>query len=601
MPPERVEVGWEIAADAAFAGTSCSAERNTRAPSRRIRSTLEVAGSRRAASTSTAFTPAARRARSAGRARLRRWLAATRLRFAFASCQHYEQGCSAPIATWLTKTSIWSSTWATTSTSPRGAAITCASTGREEPTTLDAYRNRHALYKSDADLQARMPRSRGSSPGTITRCTTTTRASARSSSTRPRSSWSAALRPTVRTTSTCRCRAACGRAGQYMRHLHARRPRLARRPARARRPPVPRSHQACPREGRGGATSCPLSCPERHDRRAPCWARRRSAGSTKGWRVERSRWNVIAQQTLMASSTASPARDSALDRRLGRLSGSAGAAALDVRRAARGEPDLIGGDVHSYWVTDLKPTERLGVPRRGDGVRRHLDHLGGAWAGGVRQRGRAESARALRERRPSRLPARRDHSRSGRSRPARDGDHGATRRKLQHARGVCRRRRIFDRGRGLSRATVGATSRRLRSHRLRRNGAAATVSGARIEPHQLPGLRRCLKRGRTLGRGTRCCETSLPRAHPRRCSLGESRYSQRAQSRGKQPISGEFSLAVVAESAGHPLSGDLELRFAAEGALEASTALLLTAGLVLLAIAPERSFASAPGRLESRR
>ena len=62
-------------------------------------------------------------------------------------------------ATWLKRTSIWSSTSATTSTSTdrrprRGRGRHRARARRAGGVLLESYRNRHALYKTDAALQA---------------------------------------------------------------------------------------------------------------------------------------------------------------------------------------------------------------------------------------------------------------------------------------------------------------------------------------------------------------------------------------------------------------------------------------------------------------
>jgi alkaline phosphatase D len=115
-----------------------------------------------------------------------------------------------------------------------------------------------------------------------------------------------------------------------------------------------RSHQACARPGRGGSTIVE-ECPERLD------PRRTMLGDVQErWLMDnldrsRARWNVLAQQTLMAQ----------LDRKVGH-----GQAfwtdGWDGYPAARRRlldffadrkpmnPVVIGGDVHSFWVTDLK-------------------------------------------------------------------------------------------------------------------------------------------------------------------------------------------------------------------------------------------------------
>jgi alkaline phosphatase D len=78
-----------------------------------------------------------------------------RLRFAFASCQHYEQGffgayrpivADAPDLVAFLGDYIYESSW--------GGNHVRKHDGRGQPYTLAEYRARHALYKSDPDLQA---------------------------------------------------------------------------------------------------------------------------------------------------------------------------------------------------------------------------------------------------------------------------------------------------------------------------------------------------------------------------------------------------------------------------------------------------------------
>ena len=93
MPPEAVEVRWEVAERSALPrhrpprhGAGRTRAR-PRGPRRRARASSPTAG------TSTASSPAARPARSAGPAPFPPLgTPKDRLRFAFASCQHYGQG-----------------------------------------------------------------------------------------------------------------------------------------------------------------------------------------------------------------------------------------------------------------------------------------------------------------------------------------------------------------------------------------------------------------------------------------------------------------------------------------------------------------------------
>ena len=80
---------------------------------------------------------------------------AARLRFAFASCQQYEQGyfgayrhivADAPDLVAFLGDYIYESSWGTNHVRKH--------TGRGQPYTLEEYRARYALYKSDPDLQA---------------------------------------------------------------------------------------------------------------------------------------------------------------------------------------------------------------------------------------------------------------------------------------------------------------------------------------------------------------------------------------------------------------------------------------------------------------
>ena len=285
--------------------------------------------------------------------------------------------------------STWSPSSATTSTSRPGAATTCARTSA--PRAVHARRLPHPLRALQArpgpagrarrlpvDRHLGRPRGRQRLRGRPRRGRH--RARARSSR--------AAPRPTRPTTSTCRC------AGAHARRRPgacASTPRcdlgtLARF-SRARRPPVPLASRPARARARGGRNvggrrrTAPRSRdPARtHARRA-----RRSAGSTAALGASRARWNVLAQQTPMAQFDQQPRRRAArLDRRLGRLSRGAPAAARRHLPSARvANPVVLGGDVHTFYVD--RPEARFrrpGLAGRRERVRRHLDHLAGLAAG----------------------------------------------------------------------------------------------------------------------------------------------------------------------------------------------------------------------------
>jgi alkaline phosphatase D len=86
-----------------------------------------------------------------------------------------------------------------------------------------------------------------------------------------------------------------------------------------------RAHQACPGRRLGGSNSVgPRACPALLDPAARCWAWSRKPGWRTGLKSSKARWNILAQQTLMAQSSQVPianaGRRPLLDRWLGRLS-----------------------------------------------------------------------------------------------------------------------------------------------------------------------------------------------------------------------------------------------------------------------------------------
>jgi len=117
-----------------------------------------------------------------------------------------------------------------------------------------------------------------------------------------------------------------------------------------------RSSQACPRPGRGGSNTVDADqCPERADA-----ARTMLGAEQENWLFRElqssgGRWNIIAQQTLMAQ----------LGAEVGGLrrfwtdgwDGYPAARARLLRHIEKHRPVnpiVIGGDVHSNWVCDLK-------------------------------------------------------------------------------------------------------------------------------------------------------------------------------------------------------------------------------------------------------
>jgi alkaline phosphatase D len=117
-----------------------------------------------------------------------------------------------------------------------------------------------------------------------------------------------------------------------------------------------RSHQACPREGRGGSNVVPPeTCPALRDPSRTLLGAAQERWLADGLAASRARWDVIAQQTIMAQVDRKVGDGQAFwtdgwdgyprarERLLSTISG---------QRVAN--PVVIGGDVHMYAVADLK-------------------------------------------------------------------------------------------------------------------------------------------------------------------------------------------------------------------------------------------------------
>lgn len=278
----------------------------------------------------------------------------SRLRFAFASCQHYEQG-------WFTAYRhmaaddldlvvflgdyIYESSWGREHVRKHNAP---------EPYTLDDYRARYALYKGDADLQA----AHRAFPWIVT--WDDHEVDNDYANDRPEDGMPAAqflLR-----------RAAAYKA--YYEHMPL--------PA-AMRPDGPdmriytrlawgslanfyllddrqyRAHQVCPKKSGGSTVVDPAVCSEINSPGRSMLGAAQEAWLDREFSGSRASWNVLAQQTLMAQ----------LDRKAGEgrqfwTDGWDGYPAarrklLESIAATRlANPVAIGGDVHMHWVADLK-------------------------------------------------------------------------------------------------------------------------------------------------------------------------------------------------------------------------------------------------------
>ena len=356
MPEAAVEVGWEIAADEGFRKIVRSG-RELASPEWAHSVRAEVSGLEPGRAyfyrfhAGGATSPAARtRTAPAGGS------VATRLRFAVASCQQYEQGYYVAYRHMAREELdlvvhvgdyIYESSWGRAHVRKHDAG---------EPVTLAEYRNRYALYKSDPDLQA----AHAAFPWIVTwddHEVQNDYANDLSEHGDPRDAFLAR-------------RAAAYRA--YYEHMP-----LPKRMA----PSGPdmriytrwdfgalaqfhvlddrqyRDHEACPRPEKGGGsnTVTPEDCPELLQPGRTLLGAVQEKWLEGGLAASRARWNVIAQQTLMAQVDRKPGEGQAYwtdgwdgypaARR--RLIG-----AIGETRAAN--PVVVGGDVHLFAACDLK-------------------------------------------------------------------------------------------------------------------------------------------------------------------------------------------------------------------------------------------------------
>jgi alkaline phosphatase D len=355
MPPEVVGVQWEVATDERMGmvvqrGTAAATPEWAHAvhvevdglePGRwywyRFRTGGEVSAIAR-----THTAPAA-------------GAAIERLRFAYASCQQYEHGYYGAYHRMLADDLdlvvhlgdyVYESSWGRDHVRTHGAP---------EPHTLEDYRIRHALYKTDADLQA----AHAACPWIAVwddHELDNDYADDRSQHAHPRE-WFLARR------------AAAYKA--YYEHMPLRRQMVPLGPHMRLYSRVAfgslvqfhlldgrqfRSHQPCASPGRGGATIADEACAERRDPRLSLLGEVQERWLEAGLERSRARWNVLAQQSIMAQVDRKPGPERgfwtdswdgypAARRRL-----------LDHLVSRKpSNPVVIGGDVHAFWVTDLKP------------------------------------------------------------------------------------------------------------------------------------------------------------------------------------------------------------------------------------------------------
>jgi alkaline phosphatase D len=352
MPPEIVPVTWELARDEGMTDVVASGTEYA-TPEWAHSVHVEPAGLQPNRPYWYRFTAGDARSR-VGRARTAPGLQSkpSRLRFAFASCQHYEHGyygayrhmvADQPDVVLHLGDYIYEGSGGRNPVRRHGAAVTV---------TLDDYRARHALYKTDPDLQA----AHAACPWLLT--------------------WDdhevendyAAERSQVPTTPEwfLARRAAAYKA--WYEHMPVPRWMLPLGPHARIYTRVPygnlatfyvvdnrqyRSPQPCPRPGAGSRTVEASECADLGDPQRTLLGAMQEQWLESALEASRTRWNILAQQTRMAQldGKPGPARSLHTD-------------GWDGYPAARRRlldtlsrfpnPVVIGGDVHAFQVSRLK-------------------------------------------------------------------------------------------------------------------------------------------------------------------------------------------------------------------------------------------------------
>lgn len=274
-----------------------------------------------------------------------------RLHFAFASCQQYEQGYYAAYRHMARENLdlvvflgdyIYESSWGRNHVRKHDAGM---------PFTLDAYRNRYALYKRDPDLQLM----HASAPWLVTwddHEVNNDYANDRSETLDP----DFLLR-----------RAAAYRA--WYEHMPVPLTALPRGPDALVYDSYRfgtlanffvlddrqfRAYEACPKPGRGGSNVV-SGCAERIEPGRTMLGETQERWLANGLRGSRTRWNILAQQTLMAQNDRMPGPGESFWTDGWDGYPAARTRLLDELRESRvANPLVISGDVHCTWVADLK-------------------------------------------------------------------------------------------------------------------------------------------------------------------------------------------------------------------------------------------------------
>lgn len=120
-----------------------------------------------------------------------------------------------------------------------------------------------------------------------------------------------------------------------------------------------RAYQACPRPGRGGSNSVAAECGERLQAEHTLLGMEQEAWLADGLASSQAQWNFLAQQTLMAQAAQTPVSQAGNGRFW--TDGWDGYPAArsrlfaDIVRHRPENPVVLSGDVHTFFAADLKP------------------------------------------------------------------------------------------------------------------------------------------------------------------------------------------------------------------------------------------------------
>jgi alkaline phosphatase D len=276
-----------------------------------------------------------------------------RLRFAFASCQHYEKGYYSAYRHMIADEPDLVIHLGDYIYEGKASGVRVRRHAAPEPVTLEDYRNRYAQYKSDTDLQA----AHAAAPWLVTwddHEVDNDYADLASEELHPEA-WFRRRRTAAYHAyyEHMPLRRSAAPLGEHLRlYTEVAYGELARFQVLDDR--QYRSPQVCPRPGEGGSNTV-ADCPARLDPSLTLLGDAQEAWLHRNLERSTARWNILAQQTLMAELDRAPGPGRAFWTDGWDGYPAARARLLEfIAESAPRNPLVIGGDVHAFWVSDLK-------------------------------------------------------------------------------------------------------------------------------------------------------------------------------------------------------------------------------------------------------